>query len=69
MLGWMMMFTMMSLGGSRGRGDGKRYGTDRRYRVKPGVWTFAGGFGSDIYTSRSRVTNTTGQNERAVSNE
>jgi hypothetical protein len=55
--------------GHRGCGNGQRYGTDRRYRVKPGVWTFADGFGSDIYTSRSRVTNTTGQNERAISNE
>jgi hypothetical protein len=68
MLGWMMMFTMILLGGHRGCGSGKRYGTDRRDRIKPGVWTSAGGFGSDIYTSRSRVTNTTGQNER-VSNE
>ena len=46
--------------GSRDRGDGRRYRADRRYRLKPGVWIFAGGLRFDIYTARPRVTNMAG---------
>jgi hypothetical protein len=46
--------------GSRDRGDGRRCRPDRRHRVKPGVWVFAGGLRFDIHTARPRVTNTAG---------
>lgn len=55
--------------GHRGCGHKQRYGADSCCCFKPGVWVFAGGFSSDIHTSRPRVTNTAGQNKKGVSNE